>query len=73
MPALPCDQQLAVLDLRGGEIEMRGAFIHRNDQPRDAGWDVQGSRLAVNGFKRNPGELELLAHVCRDLELTFFE
>ena len=73
VPALPRDEKLAVLHLRRGEVEVRGAFIHGNDQPRDTGWDVQGSGLAVNGFKRNPRELELFAHVCRDLELTFFE
>jgi len=73
MPALPRDQQLAILDLRGGEIEVRGAFIHRNDQPRDTGRDVQRSGLTVNRIKRNPGELELLAQVSRDLELAFFE
>lgn len=73
VPALPRDEKLAVLHLRRGEVEVRGTFIHRNDQPRDTGWDVQGSRLAVNGFKRNPGALELLAHVCSDLELALFE
>ena len=73
VPALPRNEKLAILHLRRGEVEVRGAFIQGNDQPRDTGWDVQGSGLAVNGFKRSPGELELLTHMSGDLELALFE
>jgi hypothetical protein len=73
VPSLARDEKLAILHFQGVQIEMRGAFIHRHDQPRDTGWNMQRARSAVDGFKRDPGELELLAHVCGDLELALFE
>ena len=67
----PRDEKLTILHLRRGEAEIRGAFIHRNDQPRDTGRDVQRSRLTVDGFKRNPASSSSSRTCAAILSLPF--
>jgi hypothetical protein len=73
VPGLAGDEHFTILRLRGGEIEVHRALVHRDDDPHDTRREMQGPGLAMNGLKRNPGEFEFLANVSRDLELALFE